>query len=361
MEIQEYLKDQEKRVSAAGRRIVEPKVFDFSYVPERPLMRDELKPVIDSLLRFEQTGIPNHLLIVGSRGCGKTLCMRHLERVFSQRGLPVLYGNCRIHNTSYKLLAHFVGTHARGLSFAELVERFTAAHPGKTVVVLDEVDLLSDKDRNREILYFLSRSSVRYMAVALSNNPRWAASLDESTQSTLQPEQVYFRPYTPVEMRQILLDRARIGLREVAEEVVEQIAAQTVKYTDSDVRVAIKALYYWAAEPETPVEESFHRARKDVVGEVVAHLNDKNLLILKAAALADGPVKQVYRAYRRLCKEQREEPFSYVYFSSSLSYLQSLGLILLITTKVRRAYTRLIQLTFPPEVLEKVWRYRFEG
>jgi hypothetical protein len=36
--------------------------------------------------------------------------------------------------------------------------------------VLDEVEFLSDKDRNREILYFLSRSSVRYMAVALEQS-----------------------------------------------------------------------------------------------------------------------------------------------------------------------------------------------
>ena len=44
---------------------------------------------------------------------------------------------------------------------------------------------------------------------------------------------------------------------------------------------------------------------------------------------------------------------------STLSYLQSLGLILLISTKVRRAYTKILQLTFPAEILDSVWGARF--
>ncbi len=58
-------------------------------------------------------------------------------------------------------------------------------------VILDEVDLLSEKDKTKEILcIYLSRSPAGYMAVLLSNNPRWATTLDESIQSTLQPEAI---------------------------------------------------------------------------------------------------------------------------------------------------------------------------
>ncbi len=360
MDIQNYLQERASELSNVNSMIRDSRVFDFNYVPDDVVTREELKPVIDAILRFEHTGIPNHLLIAGSRGCGKTLSVRRLERLFRDRGLLMVYGNCRIHNTSYKLLAHLLKIRARGHSFAELTERFADAYPGKTVVVLDEVDLLSDKDRNREILYFLSRSAARFMVILLSNNPRWVSSLDESVTSTLQLDHIYFRPYSAVEMRQILQARAKTGLARVPEDILGQIAAQTVKYTESDVRVAIKALYFWAIAPDSSLAETFHRAREDVVGDVVRNLSDKNLLILKAASKGgDRPVKDVFRDYRRLCCEQREEPFSYVYFSSSLSYLQSLGLVLLITTKIHRAYTRLIQLTFPAEVLEGVWRYRF--
>jgi len=49
-----------------------------------------------------------------------------------------------------------------------------------------------------------------------------------------------------------------------------------------------------------------------------------------------------------------EEPFSYMHFYSNLSYLQSLGLVVLISTKVQRTYANRIQLTFDPSILGAV-------
>lgn len=322
-------------------------------------MRSELKPIIDALVRYQNTGIGNNVLVVGPRGCGKTLSMRYLQKLFADQGLTVLYSNCRLQNTSYKLLAEFLGVRARGVSFAELAERFSRKYTDKTVVVLDEVDLLSEKDRNKDLLYFLSRAPENYMVVCLSNNPRWSSVLDESIQSTLQPELIYFRPYTPDELTAILRERAAAGLGKTKDESLANIAALAAKYADSDVRVALKTLYYSALESDTPLDTIFHRARLDIVVEVVRNLNDKNLMILKAATPGDRQVKDVYESYRRLCREHGDEPFSYVYYYSALSYLQSLGLILLISTKVRRTYTKLIQLTFPTDVLNTVWQYRF--
>jgi Cdc6-like AAA superfamily ATPase len=95
--------------------------------------------------------------------------------------------------------------------------------------------------------------------------------------------------------------------------------------------------------------------------DVVRDLNDKNLLILKAAlSQQDGYVKDVYQAYRRISVQYREEPFSYVHFYSNLAYQQSLGLILLVSTKINRTYTNRIQLTFDPSILAAIWQTRFE-
>jgi Cdc6-like AAA superfamily ATPase len=359
MDIDEYLQDKAKQVEKCFGRIQNPQVFDFNYIPPAPLMRAELRPVIDALVRYEKTGVANHLLIVGSRGCGKTLSLLYLRKLFQERNLKLLYVNCRVENTSYKILARLLGVRARGISFSELAERFGDAHPTRTVVLLDEIDLLSDKDKNKNILYFLTRSENNYMAVLLSNNPKWASTLDESIQSTLQAEQIYFRPYTAWELRQILGQRAKDGLESASDEVLAKISALTTKYTNSDARVALKTLYYWAVEPKTSLEDNFQKARRDLVVEVVRNLNDKSLLILRAAGAAEKPVKEVYESYRRLCRQHKEVPFSYVHFYSNLAYLQSLGLILLISTKIRRSYTKLLQLTFPEDVLDAVWRYRF--
>ena len=105
----------------------------------------------------------------------------------------------------------------------------------------------------------------------------------------------------------------------------------------------------------------FNRARRDLLQDVLADLNDRNLLILKAAAATTEPfVKLIYQNYRQLSLQLREEPFSYVYFYSALSYLQSIGLLLLISAKVGRSYTNRIQLLFDPELLENTWRLRLE-
>ena len=61
----------------------------------------------------------------------------------------------------------------------------------------------------------------------------------------------------------------------------------------------------------------------------------------------------------RLSEKCQETPFSYYYFYSNLSYLQSLGLILLISTKVGRSYTNRIQILFESEILDSVWTVRF--
>jgi len=117
----------------------------------------------------------------------------------------------------------------------------------------------------------------------------------------------------------------------------------------------------WALEPDVSLKGHFEKARRDIMFDVVKDLNDKNLLILKAAlSQQDGYVKDIYQTYRRISAQFNEEPFSYVHFYSNLSYLQSLGLILLVSTKIDRTYTNRIQLTFDPDILATVWKTRFE-
>ncbi len=361
MDIEQYVSERQKHLDKSKGQIHDFEVFDFNYIPQKPLMREEVKPVIDSLIRYQQTGIANNVLILGSRGCGKSVLAKYLMRVLSQQGqLDFAYANCRQHNTSFKILASLLGLRPRGCSLDELWQRFTDARKGKTIFVLDEVDLMSEKDKNKDILYLISRSPNNYMAILLSNNPKFLTLLDESIKSTLQPEIVHFRNYNAIEIEDILTDRARAGLKFLPEQIIKEIAAMTAKNTNSDVRVAIKTLYLWALEPTVPLKDHFEKARRDIMFDVVRDLNDKNLLILKAAlSQQDGYVKDVYQAYRKISVQYREDPFSYVHFYSNLAYQQSLGLILLVSTKINRTYTNRIQLTFDPSILAAIWQMRF--
>ena len=362
MDIEKYLKDKQSNLEKSKTRIINSNVFDFNYIPEKPLMRNEIKPVIDALLRYQQTGIANNVLVLGSRGSGKSLAAKYLMKLLSsQNQLKFVYANCRQHNTSFKILAHLLGLRARGRTLDELWCQFTEANQGRIVFILDEIDLINDKNKQTDILYLISRSDKNYMAIMLSNNPKFANTLDQSVMSTLQPEIIHFSNYNAVEVAQILTDRAKVGLRFLPTNEISQIAALTVKNTNSDVRIAIKTLYLWAMEPSVSLRDHFEKARRDIMFEVVRDLNDKNLLILKAAfSQRDGFVKDIYHSYRQISVQSGEEPWTYVHFYSNLSYLQSLGLIILVSTKIHRTYANRIQLTFDPEILNSIWQPRFE-
>ncbi len=159
MDIEQYLSERQTRFDKSRDKIHSFEVFDFNYIPERPLMREEVKPIIDALLRYQQTGIANNVLILGSRGSGKSVLARYLMKTLSEQGqLAFAYANCRQHNTSFKILASLLGVRPRGCSLDELWQKFGDSRQGKIVFVLDEVDLMSDKDKHKDILYLISRS-----------------------------------------------------------------------------------------------------------------------------------------------------------------------------------------------------------
>ncbi|MBN2561390.1 MAG: orc1/cdc6 family replication initiation protein [Phycisphaerae bacterium] len=338
-------------------------VFDFHNIPDEPVMREEVTTLIDELLRFDLSGIPTHLAIIGSRGSGKTLMVKYLQRVIPESvDLEILYANCRHHNTSFKIVAHLLGIQARGASMSEAFERFCARHQKKTVVVLDEIDLMSTKDRRREILYLLSRSAQPFMAIMLSNSPQVLKELDAATRSSLQPVPLHSRNYNAQQIQEILLDRARRGLRSWGTGALGEIAALTTRLTNSDARLAIKTLQYSATSPGKDLRGCFERARRDLVIDLINDLSDPTLTILWAAAASRTDfAKDIYRRYCRLSCQQKEKPFSYVYFYSNLSYLQSVGLVALVSTKQGRTYTNRVLLTFDSAAVREICSLRFDA
>ena len=363
MDVAIYLAKQRARLSERSGRVKDYAVFDFHYVPEQPLMRTECKQLIDEMLHFDLSGIPDHQAIIGSRGSGKTLAMKYLQRVLpGHTKLELLYVNCRHHNTTFKILAHLLDVQARGASLAELYERFCAKCAGKTIVVLDEVDLMSPKDKRREILYLLSRSEKPFMVIMLSNSPQMLKQLDAATRSSLQPVPLHFKNYNAQQLHEILRDRARRGLRQWNDGELAEIAALTARLANSDARVAIKTLKYAVTSAGQELRDCFERARRDVVIDLVNDLSDATLRILWAASTArTGFAKDVYERYCRFSAQHHEKPFSYVYFYSNLSYLQSAGLVALVSTKVGRTYSNRVLLTFDRKILREICELRFGG
>jgi Cdc6-like AAA superfamily ATPase len=361
MDIVSYLNKQKRNLGKEAEIVRDFSVFSFDHIPEQPVMRSEVKQLIDDLLRFEITGIPTHYVVIGSRGSGKTLTLKYLKRqIPEQTTLTMCYANCRTHNTSFKVLAELLGVRARGASLNELFATFIARCQGKTVVVLDEVDLMSPKDPRREILYLLSRASTPFMVIMLSNNPQVLKDLDAATRSSLQPVPLHFRNYTAPQIAAILADRAQRGLRNWNDGQLGQIAALTTQKTNADARVAIKTFYYTTTKHSESLVECFERARRDIVVDLINDLSDATLLILSGVvSTRSGLAKEVYAHYCQRCRERHDKPFSYVYFYSNLSYLQSVGLIALVSTKVGRTYANRVVLAAEPEVVREICRLRF--
>ena len=108
------------------------------------------------------------------------------------------------------------------------------------------------------------------------------------------------------------------------------------------------------------VSECFERARHDIMGDMLQNLNDKALLVLRSAVdETTGFVKQVYCRYCQLSRDMGEDPYSYYYFYSNLAFLQSVGLLMLVSAKVDRAYTNRIHPLVSKEQIEAVVAARF--
>jgi len=362
MDIEQYLKGREERVETESKKIRDFLVFDtFNYIPEKPLMREEVGPLIDAILRYKKTFIPNNICILGSSGCGKTSILKFLQKLFEKEyDLSFKYVNVRSYNTSFKILAYLLDMQARGLSLSELENSFEQKFKDKTVLVLDEIDMLSPKDPRKEILYFSNRSKSNVMLILLSNNPRFLREVDETCRSSLQMEVTYFKPYNAIQIFEILKQRAEKGMVDYDEGMLRQIAAITAQQTNSDVRMAIKTLFYCATETDLKVEDAFERARRDIIRELIQGLNDRMILILQAIQEEkEGYARSVYQRYRKISLDKGEDPFSYTHFCTALSYLQASGLILISQVKVNRTYTNRITHLFEPEMLNVVLQLRF--
>ena len=364
MDAFDYLKEKQDQVEKEVKNIKDFRVFDLNYIPDTPINRPEMDKITKAVLKYEKSCIPTHIFAYGSRGCGKTVTMRYLQRLFENSSVDarLLYVNAREHNTSFKMFAQLLGVTPRGVSLSELFARFKSQFAAPTILILDEIDFISDKDKDKEILYLLSRCAENYMLIMLANNPKFVSEIDTRTRSSLNPAPLHFKNYDAIQMLKILAQRAKEGLKGHSPAMLKEISALAVKHTNSDVRIALKTLYYMATEKGKDLQECFHNAQKDLTADLICDLNYNNLLVLKAASkTSTGFVKDIYETYSRMCAMKNERPFSYAYFYNNLSYLQSLGLILLASTKVGRAYTNRISLLFHPALLQSVYEAKFDS
>jgi len=228
------------------------------YLPEElPGREREVRELVYCLSPAAENRQPEHALLVGPPGTGKTSASRFVLKQlteYSQRPLTI-YVNCWETPSRFAILSFLVAALGevmprRGVASDELFSRFVeiAKKDGKTpIVVLDEVDRLEAHEDGVQILYDLCRAgemhSLKAGVIAITNDEEFHIRLDSRVRSSFVQHTLLFAPYSVPQLKEILSRRAAVGFMpgSLDPDVIPLCAAIAHKQ-GGDARVALQLL-----------------------------------------------------------------------------------------------------------------------
>ncbi|MEM5777008.1 MAG: AAA family ATPase [Candidatus Aenigmatarchaeota archaeon] len=219
-------------------------------MPHRETQIQELARNIELLAKGKK---PENIFIYGPPGIGKTASVKYVFRQFEEfSGIHTIYINTWDYNTTSALLTKIVLSlnypiPRRGLSKDEILEKLVEILKKLKkglIVCLDEVDQLVTKDQNA--LYDLVRIGqyvdLPVCVVMISNFKNILAKLEPRIASSLGLTEIEFKPYTLIEMKDILNERCKLAFKEPVEEGVVLLCANHAINRGGDVRVGLECL-----------------------------------------------------------------------------------------------------------------------
>ena len=352
-------KDFEDYLRKENTIIKNSKVFDIGYLPDDISKRKDTSTLFKETSVFINYGTPNHILLTGLPGLGKTVTVRYIcrKKVLKEKGVDPIYINCR-DKTTTQILNELIelsgnGTPVKNLSDTEMANMFLRTLVKPVLLVLDEID------RGRKVenlLYRLSRTSeidsVPHPPISMilvSNNLSWDEAIDASIRSSLQLSRVFFRPYAVNELRDILKERAKLGFfneNVISITELEEIAKKTVEEKRSDCRVALKTLFYVAQKAEEQsknrverkhITNSFYIATTDIDRERITRLHNSQLLILYACCENEGEsFTKIFEVYGNYTVELNIQNLSQTMVYYWIGYLSNQGFIKIFTKREKQ-------------------------
>jgi len=327
----------EKFVNAATL-FKDREVLRHDYLPDRLPHREEqiclLGQAVAPVLKNSRC---SNIFIYGKTGTGKTAVTKfvvsHLESKAKEYGAPVkfCYINCRMIGSEYRVFANLsqslgLSIPFTGLSVGEVFDRFRTGLDSTRIIfiiVLDEIYALI-KDRGDGILYELTRINEalhksKVALIGISNDLRLKEFLDPRVFSSLSEEEMVFRPYDASELRNILLERSKLGFSEGAlSDSALSICSALAAAEHGDARRALDLLRVAGEVAErqaSPIitEEHVREAEKHIEHNKVVDALKNSTLHSKLVLLSvyhlgkvsgsSAMTGEIYDVYNELCGE----------------------------------------------------------
>jgi len=310
-------------------------VLRHDYLPDKlPHREEQIRLLGQTVAPVLKDARCSNLFIYGKTGTGKTAVTKyvlsHLETKAKEYGAQVkfCYINCRMTGSEYRVFANLglslgMVVPFTGLSVGEVFDRFRSGLESAKIILivaLDEIDALI-KDRGDSLLYELTRinETLRNSKVAIigiSNDLRLKEFLDPRVFSSLSEEEVVFRPYDAIELRNILFERSKLSLHEgTLSESALSICSALAAAEHGDARRALDLLRVSGEVAERQgakiiTEDHVRDAEKHIehnrVVEALANSTLHSKLVLLSVyhlSRSSATTGEIYDIYNDLCGE----------------------------------------------------------
>ncbi len=335
-----------------------------SYVPDKLPHRlqqiDQLAQILVPALRHQQ---PSNVLIFGKTGTGKTAVVKYMENEFKKAdavgSAEFLYMNCEIVDTPYGILQSignkFIESFDQRIPFTGLstdrvynllVEKLDEKKR-VVIIALDEIDKIVYKSGD-DFLYQLLKinddvKNAKVSIIGISNDLKFTEFLDPRVRSRLSDEKMVFPPYNAEELRDILVQRARLAFDNgIASDSVLSLIAAFAAQEHGDARRALDLLRV-AAElaergglsciSEQHVQTARNKIDLDTVVEAVKSLPTQSkvilfgLLLSAEAGCGKMTTGEIYATYCDMCSRAGLPRLTQRRVTDLISELDMLGLI----------------------------------
>ncbi len=353
-----------------------------NYTPDYLPHRDkQIKSLASILVPAIRGDTPSNIVIYGKTGTGKTAVVKfvgqELEDTSDSHGIAchVLYINCEIVDTQYRLLATLakhIGKEVpmTGWPTDQVFEEFKKTVDKEkrvVIIIMDEIDKLVRK--GDDVLYNLSRingdlKNARISLIGISNDLKFTEFLDPRVKSSLGEEEIIFPPYDAEQIHDILEQRAGLAFKEgMLDETVTRLCAAFAAQEHGDARRALDLLRVSgeiAERTKSPVVEEKHvrvaqeKIENDRVVEVVRTLPTQSKLVLLSVLLLSKIRKnnvstgEAYTVYKHMCNDIGSDILTQRRITDLISELDMLGIInAMVVSKGRYGRTKEISLSVP--------------